>query len=157
MPTGPGLRPQLLPCLMNPLVPLGLPPTHQWTLVHLQHQACPFFSFFPSFPRPPSLFLSSFRAAPAAHGGSQVRVRIRATASRKHHSSWRHGILNPLSGVKEPESSWIRVRFSTHRVTTATSRNVFSPGFGGQQSESQGGQGHEGSGGFREETGPGPT
>ena len=69
------------------------------------------------------LFLSFFRAAPTAYGGSQARGLIRASAAGLrtatatpdpshlcdlHHSSWQLGILNPLSEARNwtRNSSW---------------------------------------------------
>ena len=43
------------------------------------------------------LFFLLFRAAPAAHGGSQAMGRIGATAAGLCHSPSNEGSLNPLS------------------------------------------------------------
>jgi len=42
-----------------------------------------------------------FRATPTAHGGSQARGRIGATAAGLPHSSRRRRILNPLSLARD--------------------------------------------------------
>ena len=73
--------------------------------------------FFPCF----------FRAAPEAHGGSQTRGRIRATAAGLHHShshagselcltyTTAHGSARVLTHIArpgiEPASAWMLVRF----------------------------------------------
>ena len=83
-----------------------------------------------------------FKAAPMAHGGSQVRGPFRATAPgqyhshsntgsehvcKLHHSSWQCQILNPLSKARD----WIcklmdpsRIRF--HSATTGKPQKSFS-------------------------------
>jgi len=59
------------------------------------------------------LFICFFRGTPGAHGGSQTRGLIRATAARLHHSysnaivcdlhhsSWQYWILDPLSKARD--------------------------------------------------------
>ena len=50
---------------------------------------------------PLSLTFFFFRATPKAHGGSQARGRIRATATGLYHSSCQRQILNPLSEARD--------------------------------------------------------
>ena len=50
---------------------------------------------------PLSLTFFFFRATPTAHGGSQARGRIRATATGLYHSSCQRQILNPLSEARD--------------------------------------------------------
>ena len=69
-----------------------------------------FFFFF-------CLFAISW-AAPAAHGDSQARGRIRAVAAGLHHSSQQHRILNLLSKARNQthvltDTSQIRYRWAT--------------------------------------------
>ena len=77
-----------------------------------------------------------FRAVPEAHGGSQARGLIGATAAvyltataiwdlshifNLHHSSWQQQILNPLSEARDRTCNLIvpsRIRF--HCTTTGT-------------------------------------
>ena len=72
-----------------------------------------------------SFFNFLFRAVPMAYGSSQARGRIRATAyatvtatrdpshvCNLHHSSWQHGILNPLNKPRDRtdifmDTSWV--------------------------------------------------
>ena len=49
------------------------------------------------------IYFCLFRATPMGYGGSQASSRIGAVAAGLHHSSWQHGILNPLS--KEGQGS----------------------------------------------------
>ena len=54
-----------------------------------------------------------FRAAPMAHGGSQVRGPIRTTAAGLHHSSWQRQTFNPLIEARDPtlllmDTIWVR-------------------------------------------------
>ena len=41
-----------------------------------------------------------FRAVSVAYGSSQARGWIRVASGSLHHSSWQHGILNPLSEAR---------------------------------------------------------
>ena len=61
-------------------------------------------------------FLFLFRATPAAHGGSQARGRIGATAASPHHSRRNMGSKTCLW----PTSSWILVGF----VSTVPQREL---------------------------------
>ena len=67
-----------------------------------------------------------FRAAPAAHGGSQARGLIRAVAAGLHHSSWQCRILDPLNKASNRTCNLMvpsQIRFLC--ATTATPEAKF--------------------------------
>ena len=70
------------------------------------------------------IFIFIFRATPVAHGSSQVRGRIRATAAGLHHSHSNVGSEPCLqstpqltAGIK-PTSSWVLVRILVRFITS---------------------------------------
>ena len=109
------------------LFPFHVTHTNRWAV--LSH--CGVFLFF-------FFVFCLFRAAPAAHGGSQARVLSNwscccwptpqppATPDPSqicdlHHSSRQHWILNPLSEARiEPVSSWLLVGFVNYWAMTGT-------------------------------------
>ena len=75
---------------------------------------------------PPDFALLLFRAAPAAHGGSQARGHIGAAAASPHPSSWQHQILNPLSEARDririlTDTSWV-LNLLSHSGNSSASR-----------------------------------
>uniref|UniRef100_A0A8D0YF32 Sm domain-containing protein n=1 Tax=Sus scrofa TaxID=9823 RepID=A0A8D0YF32_PIG len=76
---------------------------------------------------PPCLF-AFFRAAPAAHGGSQARGLIRAIAAGLHHSSRNAGSLThgARPGIK-PATSWFLWVPSTYCSLTSSDRHIRFP------------------------------
>ena len=72
------------------------------------------------------LFRFLFTAAPMAHGNSQARGQIWATAAGRHHS---HSNTGSLTHWAKPDikttSSWILVRFLTHWATVETPSRCF--------------------------------
>ena len=83
-----------------------------WILISLYHHQHSLLSFF-------LFFFLLFRAAPMAHGGSQARGLIGATATRDpshifglYHSSLQCRILNPVSEARD----WTHILMDTSQV-----------------------------------------